>query len=144
MQRVHEASIEIQASPDVVWRALTDLSSFVDWNPYITLARGDLDVGAELVLEITPPDRDSFEVRPIVTTVDPPHELAFHYSDDEGDAAFRFDGEIRLTAIEGGCLLSHRQRFEGVLPDLPEPVLDRNELGIEMMNVALKALAERA
>ncbi len=33
--------IEIQASPERVWQALTDLERFSQWNPFIRSAKGE-------------------------------------------------------------------------------------------------------
>jgi hypothetical protein len=45
-----KTSIVIQASAEHVWAILTNLDTYVDWNPYIVLAKGDLVVGQPLRL----------------------------------------------------------------------------------------------
>ena len=45
-----ETSIVIQASADRVWMILTDLENYVNWNPFIVYARGDLVTGQQLQL----------------------------------------------------------------------------------------------
>jgi hypothetical protein len=40
-----KTSIVIRASAEYVWTILTNLDAYVDWNPYIVLARGDLVIG---------------------------------------------------------------------------------------------------
>ena len=41
-----EAQIEINAPVDVVWQALTDFSTYPEWNPYILWAEGDVQEGS--------------------------------------------------------------------------------------------------
>jgi len=40
-----KTSIVIQASAEQVWTILTNLDAYVNWNPYIVLARGELVIG---------------------------------------------------------------------------------------------------
>jgi hypothetical protein len=45
-----ETSIVIQASADRVWMILTDLDNYMNWNPFIVFARGDLETGQQFQL----------------------------------------------------------------------------------------------
>lgn len=48
--KVIETSIVIEASADKVWMLLTDLDSYMNWNPFIVFARGPLKIGQRLQL----------------------------------------------------------------------------------------------
>ena len=41
-RRIH-SEMEIQASPDRVWEALTDFAAYPHWNPFIVQAAGQPD-----------------------------------------------------------------------------------------------------
>ncbi|WP_374201024.1 SRPBCC family protein [Arthrobacter sp. AK04] len=45
----------IPSPPDVVWKILTDFPTYVDWNPFITRASGDPQIGHKLSIRIVPP-----------------------------------------------------------------------------------------
>ena len=45
---VLRAEVEINAGPDEVWKVLSDLSAYEEWNPFIVRSTGDLRVGATL------------------------------------------------------------------------------------------------
>jgi 3-oxoacyl-[acyl-carrier-protein] synthase-3 len=46
---------EIAASPEVVWRVLTDLAHYGEWNPFIHEAEGDLHVGGTVRVHVRTP-----------------------------------------------------------------------------------------
>ena len=48
------SQIDIDASPVQVWRALTDLSGYSEWNPFIVRAEGRVEVGSRLALRMQP------------------------------------------------------------------------------------------
>ena len=47
--------VEIAAPMDDVWRMLTDLAAYRDWNPFIISAEGWAEVGQRLTNRIRPP-----------------------------------------------------------------------------------------
>lgn len=44
--------IEIQASPERVWQALTNLDKYPEWNPFIHHAVGKAKVGEVVVIPV--------------------------------------------------------------------------------------------
>ena len=55
---------DIHASPQQVWAALEDLSAYKDWNPYITRAEGEVEVGGTLTLRLELPGGETLTVSP--------------------------------------------------------------------------------
>lgn len=138
-----ESVIEVNAAPETVWAIVADLERYGEWNPYITSARGALEEDSELVIEVSAPDRDAFELRPVVTKVTPPWQLKFSFLSSESDLD-HVDSEVVIERTPSGCRVSNRQQFGGSLPRGMAPRIgERNQLGVEMMNAALKARAER-
>jgi hypothetical protein len=69
--------------------------------------------------------------------------MAFSWVSTEPDL-YSVDSEILIEPTPQGCLVRQQQYFRGELAPGHEPrVGDRNDLGLEMMNAALKARAER-
>lgn len=55
--------IEINATVDEVWRVLTDLEHYEDWNPFIVNASGIIQPGGSIDFETNVPGRDPMKVR---------------------------------------------------------------------------------
>ena len=47
------AEVDIAAPPEVVWRVVSDVSRYGEWNPFITRVDGTLAVDAEVLLHVT-------------------------------------------------------------------------------------------
>lgn len=67
--------IEISASPQKVWRALTDFEAFREWNPFMRPVVGMATEGARLRVQIRPPGGKAMAFRPTVTKVTQNREL---------------------------------------------------------------------
>ncbi|MBA2741671.1 MAG: SRPBCC domain-containing protein [Actinobacteria bacterium] len=48
----------IDASRKTVWNALIDLDAYDEWNPYVTRARGEIVIGSDLELVLSPPGEE--------------------------------------------------------------------------------------
>lgn len=73
MSTIAEASIEIAAPLDAVWRHMTDLSRYGAWNTFVVAVEGaSLDVGAALGLRVRWDDGREDRVTVTVTRVDAP------------------------------------------------------------------------
>lgn len=81
--------IEIMASPQKVWKALTDFEAFTDWNPFIRPVVGEAKGGSRLRVQIKPPGGRSVAFRPVVAQVIPDREL-------------RWKGRLWLPALFDG------------------------------------------
>jgi hypothetical protein len=135
--------IEIQATPEEVWRVLTDLPAHAEWNPFIQSISGPLREGATLRVTVRPPGGKAMTFRPTVRAVEPGRELRWL---GRLLVPGLFDGEhyFRLSPIGStGTRVVHGERFSGVLVYLLRASLDSGtRAGFEAMNRALKARAE--
>ena len=61
--------IEILASPEAVWKALTDFEAFRDWNPFMRPVVGEAEECAKLKVQIRPLDGRAIAFMPKVTKV---------------------------------------------------------------------------
>ena len=54
--------IQINASPNTVWKILTDFDDFSRWNPFIKEISGNINVGSQIYVHIIPPNSNGIEV----------------------------------------------------------------------------------
>jgi len=95
-----EQSVDIEAAPDEVWHTLTDPDELSRWLD----AEVDLDLEPGSVGRVVHPDGTVHQV--LVTEVEPPHRLAWHWWEDGGDLS---TVEITVTPTGTG---SHVQIVE--------------------------------
>ncbi len=137
------AETEIAAPATAVWDALTDLTKFPSWNPFIRNATGTTALGGDVHVRVRP----SFGV-----------PLRFHakvlYS--EPDHALRWVGQVispwlargdHVFLIEplpdGRVRFSQRETFSGLLPRLfGKRLANEARRGFDAMNAAIKARVE--
>ena len=143
MRHELHSEIEIGASPQVVWDVLTDLGAYPQWNPFITEARGEVEVGARLTNRLEPPGGRAMTFRPVITAAEPANTLEWL---GRFGVPGVFDGRHRFELVEtpsGGTRLVHTEHFRGALVRMLRTSLDTSTLdGFEAMNEALKARAE--
>jgi hypothetical protein len=136
-------SIEIDAPPNIVWEVLTDFKRFNQWNPFIRSITGEVARGAQLQVQIHPPDGDSMIFRPVVLVAEPERELRWL-----GRFLFAgvFDGEhcFQIEPLSDRRVkFIHSEAFSGLLVPLFWRSLDtQTRKGFEEMNQALKLRAE--
>ncbi len=136
-----KTEIAIKASTSRVWSVLTETDRYYEWNPFVRKVRGDLNSGGTIELEITAPDREPCSLAATVADMHPlaTIRLSCQHPDLPGCEVVH---DIVLEPVPSGTTLSHHCRqLEG--GELGGPFDDRAKLGIEMMNAALKARAER-
>ena len=134
--------IEIDAAPEEVWTALTDLTGYRDWNPFITSSEGTVAVGERLTNRLEPPGGRAMTFKPTVTEVD--EGRVFEWLGRLGFPGV-FDGRHRFEVVPDGdgTRLIHREHFRGVLVPLMKKNLDTTTAaGFEAMNSALKEHVE--
>ena len=135
---------EIEAPAGAVWKALTDLPAFGEWNPFIRAASGKPEVGASLFLCVDTPIGVPLAFKATVVVCDENRELRWRGSLiapwlGAGEHSFKLE-----PAGAGGTRLVHREVFSGLLSRLLSPFLLREVTrGFAAMNAALKSRAER-
>jgi hypothetical protein len=135
---------EIEASPELIWQILTDLSAFPEWNPFIKGASGTLKKGEKLTVTMHPTGGRATTFKTTVLSVEPNRELRWigHLG-----LPGLFDGEhfFGLNPLTSSrTLFVQREQFGGVLlPFLVGMLKRETSRGFSEMNLALKARAER-
>jgi len=137
------SEIEINASPETVWKLLTETSRFPEWNPFIRRLSGELQVGQKLVVFMQPSGASGMEFKPEVLKVEPNRELRWL-----GHLILPglFDGEhiFQIESLGDKHVRFHqREIFSGILVPLLKKSLNANtRRGFNEMNRKLKELAE--
>jgi hypothetical protein len=135
--------IEINASPERVWRILTDFISYPVWNPFIREIRGRAAEGERLRVFLKPSGGKGMVFKPTVLKADPKRELRWL---GKLLVSGLFDGEhyfVIETLGENRVKFVHGENFRGILVRLFAKSLDTDTLrGFNEMNEALKKRAE--
>ena len=142
--------VDIEASASRVWSVFSDLDHYCEWNPWIRRATGRLATGATLELQVADPtqpheaaDLDLETLRPIIERVTPVSTLILGVEWEETRGR-RTRHEYRIEPIRSGTRLHQSHVVVAAGKDgPPDPFSDRSVRGIELMNAALKARAER-
>ncbi|WP_323783434.1 SRPBCC domain-containing protein [Thalassovita sp.] len=130
-----DTAIDLPAPVDAVWRVLTDIDAYPQWNPYHVHVEGVLQRGRKLTVKIVKPNGNSLTIHPRVLELEENRSLVWG-----GGPAGLFRGVhwFDLDPINPGCTrLHHTEVFSGLFVSYAE--LDAIEPGYERMNQALKA-----
>jgi hypothetical protein len=133
--------IEIDAPPELVWEVLTDLDSYVEWNPHVTRATGDLREGGSIEITVNRVGEKQRTMTVRVSAVEAPRRLKW-----TGTVGSRwlFEGRhtFELHSLEGDRTgLRNREEVSGILA--PFALSEEPERDYKRMNQALKKRAER-
>ncbi|WP_067825137.1 SRPBCC domain-containing protein [Actinomadura kijaniata] len=134
------ASIEMEATPDQVWKVLTDLPAYAQWNPFIISSSGRVQEGATLRNVMRDADGET-TFTPTVLEATPGREFRWVGKVAPGGV---FTGEHRFV-IEpigsGRVRLTQSEKFTGVLvPFFADKLNDKTLPQFHAMN---RALAQR-
>jgi len=137
------AATEVAASAATVWRVLTELARYGEWNPFIRRATGSLEVGGTVHVRVRPPLGIPLAFSANILSRDDNRELHWRGSFGgswiaSGEHWFRIEPldehRVRFVQVE---------RFDGVLPRAARRLLERQaRRGFEAMNRELAARAE--
>jgi hypothetical protein len=142
MTKELRTEIEIKASPEIVWKILSDLADYPKWNPFLCHAIGKAVVGEPVVLDFQP-DSKGMKLHCIVTTAEPNRKLSWKYFYIlpflmRGEHSFTIEplGKNRVRFVE-------LEVFDGLLVPSQARDIDTNtKRGFEAMDEALKKKAE--
>lgn len=137
-----QTEIRIGATPEEVWRVLTDFGAYTQWNPFVKSVKGELKEGARLEIFVQIPEGRGMKFKPKVLRVEPARELRWLGSLPipglfNGEHIFRLE-----QAGAGSTRFLHGERFTGLVIPFIGGTLDKTRRGYELMNAALKARVE--
>jgi hypothetical protein len=136
-------TVEINASPESVWRLLTTFEAYPEWNRSIRYVKGEPKVDARLEVSIQPPGGREMTFHPTVTVVEPNRELRWRgrlwtRGIFTGVHIFRIEeiGENRIRFVQ-------TENFFGLLvPFMGKRLYETALAGFRQMNETLKKMAE--
>ena len=143
MNKEINTEIIIQASPEKVWKILTDFDRYPEWNPFIKFIKGNVAVGNFISVRLDPPGARGMTIKPRVEILDKNKEFRW-----KGHLLFPglFDGEHKFELTDKGngtTSFRHSEKFGGILIPIFNKFLDINTTnGFKLMNQKLKDLAE--
>ncbi|WP_410790185.1 SRPBCC family protein [Kribbella sp. C-35] len=139
---VLHTELDIDASPEQVWKVLTDRQAYPDWNPFIISSTGELKVGDTITNVLRDTKGSETKFTPKLLAVTPNQELRWIGKVPPGAL---FDGEhsFRLTALpDGRTRLVQEEKFSGAAVPFTRSMLNKTiKPQFEAMN---QALATRA
>jgi hypothetical protein len=139
-----DESLDVAASPDVVWQVITDFDRYGEWNPFVVACRSTLVVGAPIEMR----------VRLVPWLVQPQRETVFAhepgrricYGVDGGTLnaiASRRCHEVTLLG-DGHARYVSRFALSGWLAPVVRALFgSRLEQGFHAMSVGIRDRAER-
>jgi hypothetical protein len=133
-------SVDIPAPAATVWRVLTEIDRYDEWNPFMTGLSGRLVVGERLTVTIRPGAR-SLTFRPTVVAVEAGVLVRWRGSAWIPET---FDSEHELCLEPGpedSTRFAQREVFTGKLVPALRRVIDDTESGFAAMNTALRERA---
>jgi len=137
-QRV-ETTAHLDARANEVWAVLTDFPAYGEWNPFITAISGVLAEDDRLDVTFQQPNGKTSRFRPRVLRVSPARQIRWLGKLGPGGL---FDGEhyfVLEPQTDGTTVLTHGERFTGVLVPLMKSLLADTEQAFRSMNAALEA-----
>lgn len=135
--------IDIKATPEEIWRHLTDFGAYSEWNPFIADIEGKASAGTRLTVTLNVQGGKKMVFRPVVKAVEPGKKLVWL-----GRMVMRgiLDGEHSFVIEDlgnGTCRFVQSEFFTGFLvPYLPRSMGEQTKLGFEMLNKVLKERVE--
>jgi hypothetical protein len=142
MAKEIRTEIEIKASPEKIWKILTDFEHYDQWNPFIKSVHGEIASGKKIIVRREPPGMKGMTIKPTVLTYKANQELRWL-----GNLIIPglFDGEHVFELIDNGngtTTFRQYEYFKGMLVFLFKRMLDNNTTnGFRLMNQRLSEQA---
>jgi hypothetical protein len=136
-------SVEILASPQKIWKILTNFEKISDWNPIIGNVKGDLQSGNKLSISLQLSESINIKYRPYVQKAEPYNEIRCLSS-----LLFPgiLDSEYTLALMpidDKRTFLLQVEKFKGILlPIIWAEIETKLKSALQNMNQALKQKAE--
>jgi len=133
------ASILINATPETVWRILTDGAGWVSWNTTIEKLEGEITTGAKVKVYAKASPGRAFPVR--VSEFVPPQRMVWTGGMPLG--LFKGVRTYTLTPRDGGVEFAMQEGFSGPLSPLIERSIPDLQPSFDEFAAALKRRAEQ-
>ncbi|RRR99848.1 SRPBCC domain-containing protein [Glycomyces terrestris] len=134
-----ETTAHLDARANEVWGVLTDFPAYGEWNPFITAVSGLLAEDERLDVVLTQGSGKQMAFRPRVLRVSPARQIRWLGKLGPGGL---LDGEhyfVLEPQQDGSTVLTHGERFTGILVPLLGATFADTERGFTAMNEALEA-----
>lgn len=140
VMRTINTAIDIDAPQSAVWDVLVDLSSYIEWNPHITAAEGELQKGKPLDIRVNRKGTKARDLTVTITHIEPERRLEWVGTIG---AKWLFEGRhvFELEPISSERTRFHnREEVSGLVRSLI--MTDNPERDYKAMNEALKTRIE--
>lgn len=138
-----ETAIEIAASPQRVWRELTNFSKYREWSRFVVSVLGEPRVGERLTIKLDQGRGRPMVIKPELISVRENQELCW---EGKLGTSLLFAGQhyFRLTPLpDGYTRFTHGEHFRGVLvPALWKTLDTTTRAAFERFNEALRERSE--
>jgi hypothetical protein len=135
--------IEIQSQAETVWKILSNLKDYVNWNPFLIQADGEVKEGGKINIHAKPPGVKGMTFTPTIVKVQENRELRWK---GQFIVPGIFDGEHIFIIEELGTekvRFIHKELYSGLLiPFLAKTLKQNTRKGFELMNQAVKERSE--
>src|SRR5580693_4570817 len=97
MTKEIKTEIYIRATPEKIWKILTDFGNYPSWNPFIRSISGIVGVGKKIKVRLKPPEARGMTFNPEVLALETNKELRWI-----GHLFFPglFDGEHKFELVD--------------------------------------------
>ena len=136
--------IQINASPDKVWKIFSDFENYHKWNPFIKSLVNEVKVGNKIMIELEQVNGKRMKFNPTILEFEKNKKLRWL-----GNFIISglFDGEHIFEIIDnndGTTKFIQKENFSGLLVQLFSKNLDKNtKPAFELMNKELKKYSEQ-
>lgn len=138
-----DRTIDVSASPEVVWKVLTDFPKYREWNPFVVDARCSLKPGAAIEMQVKLKDKPQRQVEQIVG-VEPGKGFSYRMHPMPLGALKSFRSHRIEPSAPGRCRYTSHFEIEGWLVPVVLAMFKAGlERGFAGMTEAIGARAER-
>ena len=109
-----EHRIGVRTSAPVIWEMISDINGWPAWNPLYPKAKGEVQFGAELELEVALPGEAPRAIKPKIRDWTPNEQIIWDLSMMGG--LIRSIRYIEIETLDNGnCIFSNGEIFDGPL-----------------------------